>query len=246
MAGLYDFGPVGCAVKANLLSRWRSHFIIEEDMLEVDCTCVTPEMVLETSGHVAKFQDLMVKEEGTGACFRADHLLEGALLPPSFSFTNMNHRAVSHECGGVRAEHLEKLLEKEKDAAKKKEYAAVIARLDDFSAAELEEMMALYKVVSPEGKPVSAPFPFNLMFNISIGPTGTFKGYPLRTSLEKGVPLAHSPFGSSGSSVPRQRSRSSPTSNGFSISKVESCPLLPRRSAGHSEMKSPRDLACCV
>jgi glycyl-tRNA synthetase len=70
---------VGCAVKANLLNRWRSHFIIEEDMLEVDCSCVTPEAVLEASGHVAKFQDLMVKEEGTGTCFRADHLLEGTL-----------------------------------------------------------------------------------------------------------------------------------------------------------------------
>jgi glycyl-tRNA synthetase len=150
VAGLYDYGPVGCAVKANLLNRWRSHFIIEEDMLEVDCSCVTPEAVLEASGHVAKFQDLMVKEEGTGTCFRADHLLE---------------------------EHMEKLMEKEKNEDKKKEYAAVVARIDDFSPLELEETMAKYRVLSPEGKPVSAPFPFNLMFAISIGPTGMYKGF---------------------------------------------------------------------
>lgn len=71
---------------------------------------------------------------------------------------------------------MEKLLEKEKDEEKKKEYARVVALIDDYSPAELEEVMAKYRVVSPEGKPVSTPFPFNLMFNISIGPTGLYKG----------------------------------------------------------------------
>jgi glycyl-tRNA synthetase len=74
---------------------------------------------------------------------------------------------------------MEKLTEKEKNEDKKKEYAAVVARIDDFSPAELEETMAKYRVLSPEGKPVSAPFPFNLMFAISIGPTGMYKGCAL-------------------------------------------------------------------
>ncbi|WJX33782.1 glycine--tRNA ligase [Trifolium repens] len=43
VAGLYDYGPPGCAVKSNVLSRWRQHFVLEENMLEVDCPCVTPE-----------------------------------------------------------------------------------------------------------------------------------------------------------------------------------------------------------
>lgn len=77
MRGLFDYGPPGCAVKANLLDYWRQHFVLEENMLEVDCTCLTPEIVLKVSGHVAKFEDFMVKEEGTGNCHRADHLLEG-------------------------------------------------------------------------------------------------------------------------------------------------------------------------
>lgn len=34
-AGLYDFGPVGCALKNNMSRLWREHFILEEDMLEV-------------------------------------------------------------------------------------------------------------------------------------------------------------------------------------------------------------------
>ena len=47
MTGLYDFGPMGCAMKSNLLQTWRSHFVLEEQMLEVDCSMLTPEMVLK-------------------------------------------------------------------------------------------------------------------------------------------------------------------------------------------------------
>ncbi len=52
VAGLYDLGPPGCAIKANLLALWRNHFVLEENMLEIDCTSVTPEAVLKY-GYVA-------------------------------------------------------------------------------------------------------------------------------------------------------------------------------------------------
>jgi glycyl-tRNA synthetase len=45
--GLYDYGPVGCAIKANILALWRRHFILEERMLEIDCSMLTPEIVLK-------------------------------------------------------------------------------------------------------------------------------------------------------------------------------------------------------
>eukprot|EP00456_Euglypha_rotunda_P074061 TRINITY_DN6764_c0_g1_i32.p1 TRINITY_DN6764_c0_g1~~TRINITY_DN6764_c0_g1_i32.p1 ORF type:complete len:168 (-),score=33.26 TRINITY_DN6764_c0_g1_i32:21-461(-) len=77
VGGLYDWGPPGCAVKQNVLAAWRQHFVLEENMLEVDCVSVTPEVVLKTSGHVDKFTDFMVKDLKTGTCLRADHLLEG-------------------------------------------------------------------------------------------------------------------------------------------------------------------------
>ena len=50
VTGQYDFGPMGCAMKQNLLQAWRSHFVLEEQMLEVDCTVLTPEPILEASG----------------------------------------------------------------------------------------------------------------------------------------------------------------------------------------------------
>lgn len=35
VAGFYDFGPPGCAIKQNVTQLWRQHFILEEGMLEV-------------------------------------------------------------------------------------------------------------------------------------------------------------------------------------------------------------------
>jgi glycyl-tRNA synthetase len=89
VAGLYDLGvcslspvltkPPGCALQANIVDHWRRHFVLEEDMLEVDCTMLTPEEVLKTSGHVDRFADWMCKDKATGEIFRADHLVEQVL-----------------------------------------------------------------------------------------------------------------------------------------------------------------------
>lgn len=79
VTGLYDFGPMGCSLKANMLQEWRKHFILEEGMLEVDCTSLTPEPVLKASGHVDRFADWMVKDMKNGECFRADHLIKNSI-----------------------------------------------------------------------------------------------------------------------------------------------------------------------
>lgn len=36
VAGFFDFGPVGCMLKNNVLALWRRHFVTEEDMLELE------------------------------------------------------------------------------------------------------------------------------------------------------------------------------------------------------------------
>ncbi|KAI3891027.1 hypothetical protein MKW98_007332 [Papaver atlanticum] len=141
VSGLYDYGPPGCALKSNVLALWRQHFILEENMLEVDCPCITPEVVLQASGHVDKFTDLMVKDEITGACHRADHLLK--------DFCN---------------EKLNK-------------------ELNLLSTEKIKE----YGIVAPVTKnPLSDPYPFNLMFQTSIGPSGAVRGY-MRPETAQGI-----------------------------------------------------------
>ncbi|KAL9239403.1 hypothetical protein vseg_013732 [Gypsophila vaccaria] len=162
VAGLYDYGPPGCAVKSNVLAFWRQHFVLEENMLEVDCPCVTPEVVLKASGHVDKFTDLMVKDEKTGTCYRADHLLKDFCK-----------------------EKLEKDLSV--SAEKAAELNHVLAVLDEFSAEELGAKIKAYGIVAPDTKnPLSDPYPFNLMFQTSIGPSGLIPGY-MRPETAQGI-----------------------------------------------------------
>ena len=75
-SGLYDLGPPCVAIKNNILKEWRDHFVIQDDMLEISSTNLTPESVLKASGHVEKFDDIVIKDSKTGQIFRADKLLE--------------------------------------------------------------------------------------------------------------------------------------------------------------------------
>ncbi|KAL0425198.1 UNVERIFIED_CONTAM: Glycine--tRNA ligase, mitochondrial 1 [Sesamum radiatum] len=162
VAGLYDYGPPGCAVKANVLAFWRQHFVREESMLEIDCPCVTPEIVLKASGHVEKFTDLMVKDEKTGTCYRADHLLK---------------------------DYCKDKLEKDPNlsAEKAAELKHVLAMLDDFSPEELGAKIKGYGITAPDTKnTLSDPYPFNLMFQTSIGPSGLSSGY-MRPETAQGI-----------------------------------------------------------
>jgi glycyl-tRNA synthetase (class II) len=57
VAGLYDYGPLGSMTKSNVEQQWRQHFVLEEDMLEVTCSNLTLDAVLETSVKF-KFKEL--------------------------------------------------------------------------------------------------------------------------------------------------------------------------------------------
>lgn len=79
VGGLCDLGPIGCAIKTNLLQLWRRFFILEDHMLEIDCPALTIEPVLRASGHVDRFSDFLVKDVVTNECFRLDHLIKSHL-----------------------------------------------------------------------------------------------------------------------------------------------------------------------
>lgn len=78
-AGFYDYGPLGAAMKKRFEDLWRHIFVKTEatPMAEIFCPRVTPTEVLEASGHVAEFTDMVVKC-AKGHPSRADHLVTGA------------------------------------------------------------------------------------------------------------------------------------------------------------------------
>ncbi|RYP60057.1 hypothetical protein DL770_010068 [Monosporascus sp. CRB-9-2] len=84
--GLYDYGPPGCILQVSIVDLWRKHFVMEENMLELDCTVITLERVLETSGHVDKFADWMCKDPIKGEYLRADNLVKSVLEITTYSW----------------------------------------------------------------------------------------------------------------------------------------------------------------
>ena len=129
VAGLYDYGPPGSALQANIINEWRRHFIVEEGMLEVDTTIMTPAPVFETSGHVARFADWMVKDTVTGDVLRADHLVKNVLQA---------RLAGDKQARGLAAQPQED----DKNKKKKKAVKSAAVQLADLVVKEYEYVLA--------------------------------------------------------------------------------------------------------
>ncbi|KAI1416840.1 glycyl-tRNA synthetase 1 [Hypoxylon sp. FL1857] len=157
--GLYDYGPPGCALQTNLVDAWRKHFVLEENMLELDCSIITPEAVLQTSGHVDKFADWMCKDPAKGEYLRADHLIENVLE------SRLAHGANESTIA---------------------EYNDILAKIDNYDGSELGDLIKRLDIRNPDGNgEVLPPVPFNLMFKSTIGPSAASPVY-LRPETAQG------------------------------------------------------------
>lgn len=79
LAGTFDYGPLGVALKNNIKKIWWKRFVDNrEDMYGFDAGLIMNHKVWEASGHVAGFHDPLVDDLKTGKRYRADHLLEDA------------------------------------------------------------------------------------------------------------------------------------------------------------------------
>ncbi|KAH7647807.1 glycyl-tRNA synthetase [Cryptosporidium bovis] len=147
VAGLYDYGPPGCALKLELESHWRKHFVLGEDMLEISATCLTPHNTLKASGHVDRFTDLMITDMKTNECYRADKVIE---------------------------EHISKLIKEKGDKLSsddKSKLEMVLIKAGSYGAEEVKDCIKEYNIKTPSGdNNWSEPYPFNLMFKTKIGP----------------------------------------------------------------------------
>lgn len=77
LAGTWDYGPLGVALKNNIQNLWWKRFVLDrEDMYGMDAAILMNQNVWKSSGHVAGFSDPLVEDLKTKKRFRADHLLE--------------------------------------------------------------------------------------------------------------------------------------------------------------------------
>jgi glycyl-tRNA synthetase len=83
VAGLYDYGPLGVALKNNIENHWRSLYVLQEGFQEIACPVVAPEPVFKASGHLDTFSDMYVECTACGEVYRADHLAAGMYANPA-------------------------------------------------------------------------------------------------------------------------------------------------------------------
>lgn len=186
VGGLYDYGPPGCSLQANIVDLWRKHFVLEEDMLEVDCTVLTPHEVLKTSGHVDKFADWMCKDPKNGEILRADHFVESVLEARLNGDKEARGQKVEEKDDPKKKKKKAKTEAVKLDDAVVQEYEEVLARIDNYGGPELGELIKKYDLKNPAtGMMPSEPVAFNLMFQTSIGPSSNLAGY-LRPETAQG------------------------------------------------------------
>ena len=83
VGGLYDYGPLGAALKANIEDYWRKLYVLGEGFQEISCPIVAPEPVFKASGHLDAFSDMYVECLSCGETYRADHLATGMHSNPA-------------------------------------------------------------------------------------------------------------------------------------------------------------------
>ena len=106
VAGMYDYGPLGCALKNNIVEMWRSIYKGREGFVEIDSETVNPREVFKASGHLDNFADLITYCQKCQAPYRADHMVKefydnpDVLTPKQLEEAFVKHKVKCPACGG--------------------------------------------------------------------------------------------------------------------------------------------------
>ncbi|HSX18281.1 MAG TPA: glycine--tRNA ligase [Candidatus Saccharimonadales bacterium] len=75
LAGVYDYGPLGIALKHNIQNLWWNSFVTSrDDMYPMDAAILMNKKVWEASGHATGFNDPMVECSNCHSRLRQDHI----------------------------------------------------------------------------------------------------------------------------------------------------------------------------
>jgi glycyl-tRNA synthetase len=111
VSGFYTYGPAGTSLKRRIENAWRDRFVVRENNVEIDAPTVTPAEILEASGHVETFDDMLVRCADCGESHRADHLVEAhadvadaeSLAPAAVEELLAEHDVSCPDCGSSLA-----------------------------------------------------------------------------------------------------------------------------------------------
>jgi glycyl-tRNA synthetase len=76
LSGFIDLGPLGVALKNNIISKWRDFFLKTHEFIEISTPVITPSKIFEASGHIEHFKDPIIECNNCKRKFRADNILK--------------------------------------------------------------------------------------------------------------------------------------------------------------------------
>jgi glycyl-tRNA synthetase len=84
LSGTWDYGPLGVALKRNIMNLWWKMFVDDrDDMYGVDAAILMNQKVWQASGHVDTFVDPLVEDTLNKRRYRTDHILKDKGIDPT-------------------------------------------------------------------------------------------------------------------------------------------------------------------
>lgn len=178
LSGTWDYGPLGVALKRNIMNLWWRRFVDErDDMYGVDAAVLMNQKVWQASGHVDTFSDPLVECNHCKARFREDHLLkdqQGKLD----EYESLGEKIKWYRKHSTKPNFYDEIKEKEPEAFKKiMEMELGPSEIDleearDFGLKEWSHVLRVIKCPNCGTRgDFSEPRQFNMMFKTHVGAT---------------------------------------------------------------------------
>ncbi len=92
LSGTWDYGPLGVALKRNLMQLWWKMFVEQrDDMYGVDAAILMNQKVWQASGHVDTFVDPLCEDTVNHRRYRTDHILkDNGIRPDGMNMSQMD------------------------------------------------------------------------------------------------------------------------------------------------------------
>lgn len=99
LSGTWDYGPLGVALKRNIMQLWWQHFVEErDDMYGIDAAILMNQKVWQASGHVDTFVDPLCEDTVNKRRYRTDHILkDSGVDPEGMSMQEMDAAILEHD-----------------------------------------------------------------------------------------------------------------------------------------------------
>ena len=98
LSGTWDYGPLGVALKRNIMQLWWHMFVdTRDDMYGVDAAILMNQKVWQASGHVDTFVDPLCEDVENHRRYRTDHILkDNGVDPEGMTMEQMDAAIAEH------------------------------------------------------------------------------------------------------------------------------------------------------